>query len=100
MSSLSIKGLVSGLTKGYNKKIISPVWFYDEVGSKIFEEIMELPEYYIPKKELEIIHKFIQQIGFDNQLSDLFNDDFQILELGGWKWLKNYKINLRITRKC
>ena len=33
------------------KKSIPPVWFYDERGSRLFEEITQLPEYYPTRAE-------------------------------------------------
>jgi len=40
---------VSGLTAAV--KSIPPVWFYDERGSQLFEEITRLPEYYPTRAE-------------------------------------------------
>lgn len=37
-------------------KELSPVWFYDELGSSLFDRICELPEYYITRTELQIMH--------------------------------------------
>jgi L-histidine N-alpha-methyltransferase len=34
---------------------ISPIWFYDERGSELFEEITKLPEYYPTAREHEIL---------------------------------------------
>ena len=36
-------------------KAISPKYFYDEVGSKLFEQICELPEYYPTRTELALL---------------------------------------------
>ena len=36
-------------------KVLSPVWFYDEVGSRLFEEITRLPEYYLTRAERSIL---------------------------------------------
>jgi dimethylhistidine N-methyltransferase len=35
---------------------LSPVWFYDELGSFLFDSICELPEYYLTRTELQIMH--------------------------------------------
>jgi L-histidine N-alpha-methyltransferase len=32
------------------------VWLYDERGSRLYEEITRLPEYYLPQREREILH--------------------------------------------
>ena len=43
----------AGLTA--NPKWVSPKWFYDAVGSRLFEEITRLPEYYPTRAEREIL---------------------------------------------
>src|SRR3954464_1962370 len=37
------------------RKSISSRWFYDDEGSRIFEEIMRLPEYYPSRCEAQIL---------------------------------------------
>jgi L-histidine N-alpha-methyltransferase len=37
-------------------KTLPPKLFYDEVGAELFEQITELPEYYLTRAELEILH--------------------------------------------
>lgn len=44
-----IKGLKA------TNKYISSRFFYDEKGDQIFQEIMKMPEYYVPAAEREII---------------------------------------------
>lgn len=34
---------------------LSPKWFYDETGSRLFEQICELPEYYPTRTELQLL---------------------------------------------
>jgi L-histidine Nalpha-methyltransferase len=43
----------SGLTS--RPKELPPRWFYDERGSQLFEEITRLPEYYLTRREREIL---------------------------------------------
>jgi L-histidine N-alpha-methyltransferase len=43
----------SGL--GGARKSLPPKWFYDEVGSKLFEQITELPEYYPTRAERALL---------------------------------------------
>jgi L-histidine Nalpha-methyltransferase len=38
------------------EKSIPPVWFYDERGSRLFEEITRLPEYYPTRAERALLH--------------------------------------------
>ena len=45
--------VVDGLRK--SPKELSPVWFYDELGSDLFDRICELPEYYLTRTELSIM---------------------------------------------
>jgi L-histidine Nalpha-methyltransferase len=39
----------------HTPKELSPVWFYDEYGSTLFDAICELPEYYLTRTELAIM---------------------------------------------
>ncbi len=34
---------------------ISPVWFYDQRGSALFEDITRLPNYYLTRTEISIL---------------------------------------------
>lgn len=45
--------VIAGLRK--SPKELSPVWFYDELGSFLFDSICELPEYYVTRTELSIM---------------------------------------------
>jgi len=61
-----------------NPKKLSSKYFYDDHGSRIFQEIMEMPEYYPTNAELEIL---------TNQAGDIFEatefyEGFNIVELG------------------
>lgn len=42
---------------------IPPVWFYDEVGSKLFDEITRLPEYYLTEVERSILRRRAARIA-------------------------------------
>jgi L-histidine N-alpha-methyltransferase len=44
---------LAGLTA--TPKALSPMWFYDEVGSELFDEITRLEEYYLTRREREIL---------------------------------------------
>jgi L-histidine N-alpha-methyltransferase len=67
------KGL-SGLPKSLSSK-----YFYDDEGSRIFQEIMKLPEYYLTRCESEIFEKKAAEIysAFKNE-----NASFDLIELG------------------
>lgn len=45
--------VLSGLTE--RPKTLSPWLFYDQAGSRLFEEITELPEYYVTRTERQIL---------------------------------------------
>lgn len=45
------------------QKALSPKFFYDERGSKLFDAICELPEYYPTRTELSIMRTHIDEIG-------------------------------------
>lgn len=57
--------VMAGLRK--SPKELSPVWFYDELGSFLFDSICELPEYYVTRTELSIMQmhaaEMAQHIG-------------------------------------
>jgi dimethylhistidine N-methyltransferase len=50
---------LAGLRAGLQERPmrLSPVWFYDERGSALFERICELPEYYPTRTELAIMQQ-------------------------------------------
>lgn len=43
-------------------KQLSPKYFYDERGSELFEEITQLPEYYLTRAERALLEQRIEQI--------------------------------------
>jgi dimethylhistidine N-methyltransferase len=45
-----------------NPKRLSPKYFYDELGSLLFEAICLLPEYYLTRAENEIMERFAEEI--------------------------------------
>src|SRR4051812_1257871 len=52
--------VLSGL--GSPKKAIPPRWFYDQEGSKLFEDITRLPQYYPTRCERHILSTYIREI--------------------------------------
>ena len=65
-----------GLTS-YPKKISSK-YFYDDKGDELFQQIMDLPEYYLTGKEYQILMRNREEIG------DAFAsfEGFDLIELG------------------
>lgn len=56
---------------GNTPKHLSCVLFYDEVGSQLFEQICELPEYYVTRTERQILSDCVAELanGFDQPIS-------------------------------
>ncbi|HEX8288970.1 MAG TPA: L-histidine N(alpha)-methyltransferase [Pyrinomonadaceae bacterium] len=60
-------------------KYLSSKYFYDDEGSRLFQKIMELPEYYLTRSELEIFQTR------KNEIYEAFCGDcpeFDLIELG------------------
>ncbi|MDA0755800.1 MAG: L-histidine N(alpha)-methyltransferase [Crenarchaeota archaeon] len=64
------------------KKSISPKFFYDEIGSKIFDEICSLPEYYPYNSETEILQTI------EKNLLPYLSSEFHLVELGSGSSVK------------
>jgi dimethylhistidine N-methyltransferase len=45
------------------QKHLSPKYFYDEIGSKLFDRICTLPEYYPTRTEREIMDEFLDEMS-------------------------------------
>lgn len=60
-------------------KFLQSKYFYDEEGDKLFQQIMESPDYYLTQCELEI---FSQQTKDLIPLSLINDKNFDIIELG------------------
>jgi dimethylhistidine N-methyltransferase len=73
--------------KGLNAspKYLESKYFYDATGDKIFEEIMECPEYYLTSCEKEIFQLQTAELT-DKFLSSL--KDFDLVELGAGSAMK------------
>lgn len=83
------KDVYKGLTDF--PKHLSSKYFYDEKGDKLFQEIMDMPEYYLTNSEYKILDKFKDEI-----CRAFFKDskDFDLIELGAGDGKKT-KILLR-----
>lgn len=60
MGSAALEEIISGLRQ--EEKTISPKYFYDERGSRLFDEITRLPEYYLTSTELKIMQDNIGEM--------------------------------------
>jgi dimethylhistidine N-methyltransferase len=66
---------VAGLSAA--QKRIPPKYFYDDEGSRLFEEITRQPEYYPTRAELEILQRHAGDIA------DALPQDAALIEFGG-----------------
>jgi dimethylhistidine N-methyltransferase len=75
---VSNRALLSAALDGLcaNPKRMHPKWFYDHVGSEIFERITRLPEYYPTRTEISILRR---EIG---TLAGYVPDGASLVELG------------------
>lgn len=57
-------GFAEDVRKGLSSepKCLSPKYFYDELGSQLFDAICLLPEYYLTRAENEIIERYAEEI--------------------------------------
>lgn len=68
---------------GDKQKHISPKFFYDKKGSKLFEEICQQPEYYLNRTESQILKYSVNEI-----LKIIGGDKISLVELGNGNSLK------------
>ncbi len=66
-------------------KKLSSKYFYDDEGSKLFQAIMNLPEYYLTRSEYEIFESYKENLY--NQFSKNA-ETFNLIELGAGDGLK------------
>jgi L-histidine Nalpha-methyltransferase len=65
------------------QKHISPKFFYDKMGSKLFEEICMQPEYYLNRIESQILKNSVDEI-----LKIIGGQEISLIELGNGNSLK------------
>ena len=57
----ALEEVLSGLAR--EPKELPAKYFYDEVGSALFERICETPEYYVTRAELELMERHVDAMG-------------------------------------
>ena len=86
MNKTFAQDVLEGLTA--TSKHLPSKYFYDDNGSRIFQEIMHMPEYYLTDSEFEILSlqakQIIEAVGFDQP--------FNIIELGAGDGFKTFKL--------
>lgn len=60
MTQAFLKDVLTGFSK--TPKSLPPKWFYDDIGAKLFEDICELPEYYLTRTERKILESAAAEI--------------------------------------
>lgn len=48
---------------GLQARAIAPIWFYDDAGSRLFEQICELPEYYPTRTEIALLDHLAPELA-------------------------------------
>ena len=66
--------IITGLKQ--KQKILHPKYFYNDAGSKLFEQICKLDEYYLTRSEIEILE------SFHVELSMHLVNEYNLIELG------------------
>jgi len=85
MTNLFAQDVLAGLSA--KDKYLSSKYFYDDNGSRIFQEIMNMPEYYLTAAEFEILS--LQSKHIHDALK--FSEPFNIVELGAGDGFKTFK---------
>ncbi len=86
MNTTFAEDVMSGLTA--QNKYLPSKYFYDDNGSRIFQEIMNMPEYYPTNAEFEILSNQSKQIIKASKFSQPFN----VIELGAGDGFKTFKL--------
>ncbi len=68
------RDLLAGLSR--SPKVASPKWFYDAEGSRLFEAITRLPEYYPTRQEADLLRRVAPQ------WASRFGPDAALVEFG------------------
>jgi L-histidine N-alpha-methyltransferase len=55
------RDVIQGLSAA--QKTLSSAWFYDDMGSQLFQQIMDLPEYYLTRAEHDILRNCDKDIA-------------------------------------
>lgn len=87
---LFLKDVIKGLS--CNPKQLPCKYFYDEAGSKLFDQICELDEYYPTRTELEIMKSNIDDI------SGKIGSDCALIEFGSGSSMKTRLLLSNMTR--
>ena len=92
----SVGNFARDVQKGLSSqpKHISSVYLYDAEGSRVFQDIMDMPEYYLTDCETEILNTYKHEI-----VRSLGKEPFRLVELGAGDGRKT-RILLEYFEKC
>ena len=97
MNETFAKDVLEGLSA--KNKHLSSKYFYDDNGSRIFQEIMHMPEYYLTDSEFEILSlqakQIIDSVGFSKPFNII--DIYMISIVSRRVFLVN---NIYLTKIC
>ena len=82
ISTLDAVGYEARLGLSNNPKTLTPWLFYDELGSHLFEQITELPEYYLTRTERSIFAAHAAEILREAALGQGPKGKLTLIELG------------------
>lgn len=87
------KDVLAGLSA--HPKTLLPMYFYDTAGSKLFEKICKLPEYYLTRTEHALLKSFAPQIAARA------NGNMALIELGSGSSFKTRRlIEALLAQQC
>ncbi len=78
-------------------KNISSHYFYDKIGDALFQQIMEMPEYYLTNSELEIFKDQSEEIINSFQVDPTV--EFELIELGAGDGKKTQHLLQSLLKK-
>ena len=84
-----LSDVLQGLTQ--SPKAIPARWFYDQIGSELFEEITRLPDYYPTRVETALLDAHAGEVG------TLVGPDRAVVEFGSGSSLKTPRLLGRIA---
>jgi dimethylhistidine N-methyltransferase len=85
-----LRDVVLGLARP--RKAIPCTYFYDEIGSALFETICDLDEYYLTRTELAILRAHV------SEMAAVIGEDCELVELGSGSGLKTHLLLKRLKR--
>jgi dimethylhistidine N-methyltransferase len=85
-----LRDVIHGLRR--SRKAIPCKYFYDEVGSALFESICDLEEYYLTRTELAIMRAHL------SEMAAVIGEDCELIELGSGSGLKTQLLVGRLKR--